>query len=103
MNGFWTASGAAEQAAIAASSAWNASYFTRRALWAGNRPRRVAASLLALLSAGVAIEALAGLPVADTSTEVARRVPLLLATTGVAYLVSYRPGAAASGDAEGSR
>lgn len=92
MNGFWSTTGAAQEAAIAASSAWSASYFTRRALCAASRARRVAAALLAVLFAGVALEALAGLPVADTTAEVARRVPLLLATTGVAYLVSYNAG-----------
>ncbi len=99
MNGFWTATGAAEQAAIAASSAWNASYFTRRALWAASRARRLAASLLAVLFGGLALEALAGLPVADHAAEVLRRVPLLLATTGIAYLVTSgtAPGAAGGG------
>jgi len=92
VHGFWSTTGAAQQAAIAASSAWGASYFACRALCAATRARRVAAASLAMLFAGVSLEALAGLPVADTAGEVARRVPLLLATTGIAYLVSFRPG-----------
>jgi hypothetical protein len=94
MHGPWTVTGAAEEAAIAASSAWNASYFARRAVarvstTGSERARRIAAAVLALLFAAVAIEALAGIPVADTSAEVVRRTPLLLATVSVAFLVSY--------------
>ncbi|MGE3961149.1 MAG: hypothetical protein AB7F65_05650 [Dehalococcoidia bacterium] len=84
--------GAAQHAAIAVSSAWNACYFALRLLRPGTRGRRLAAAVLALLFIALSVEALAGLPVAATSAEVARRTPLLLATTGVAILVSYRGG-----------
>lgn len=93
--------GAVQQAAIAASSIGSAVYFALRATAmpiaggpqtsAEARARRLAAALLALLLAGVAVEAIAGLPVASTSTEVVRRVPLLAATVGIAGLVAYRP------------
>jgi len=82
--------GAVQQAAIAVSSAWSAAYFALRVRH-GARGRRVAAGILALLFAAIAVEALAGLPVASTSAEVARRTPLLLATVSVALFVSYRP------------
>lgn len=87
MNGFWTAAGAAEHAAIAAGSAWNAGYFVRRA-WQASAPRRWAAGTLSLLFAGLAAESLAGLPVADTTAEVLRRAPLLLATLAVSVFVT---------------
>ena len=98
MNGFSSGSdlpsasivGAAQQAAIAVSGAWSALYFSLRAA-SGTGSRRLAAGVLALLFAAIAVEALAGVPVASTTTEVARRVPLLLATVSVALLVSYRP------------
>lgn len=96
MQGPWTVTGAAEEAAIAASSAWNASYFARRAFARvshDSRARRLAAGVLALLFAAIAVESLAGVPVADTSIEVGRRIPLLLATVSVAFLVSYGGGA----------
>lgn len=83
--------GAAQHAAIAVSSAWSGCYFASR-LRGGPRGRRVAAGILTLLFAAVAVEALAGLPVAATSAEVARRTPLLLATVGVALIISYRGG-----------
>jgi len=90
--------GAAQQAAIAVSSAWSALYFSFRLISRdaaahdeSSRARRVAAGILALLFAAIAVEALAGLPVASTPAEVARRVPLLLATVSVAFVVSYRP------------
>jgi len=82
--------GAVQQAAIAVSSAWSAAYFSLR-LKQGSHGRRVAAGILVLLFAAIAVEALAGLPVASTSAEVARRTPLLLATVSVALFVSYRP------------
>lgn len=85
--------GAAQQAVIAVSSAWSALYFVRQ-LTSGSRARRVAAAVLALLFVAIAVEALAGLPVASTSADVLRRTPLLLATTSVAFLVTYRPRAA---------
>lgn len=84
---------AAQQAAIAVTSAWSALYFARQ-LTSGARARRVAAAVLALLFVAITVEALAGLPVASTSAEVLRRTPLLLATTSVAFLVTYRPRAA---------
>ena len=82
--------GAAQQAAIAVSSAWSAVYFALRVTH-GPRGRHSAAGILVLLFSAIALEALAGLPVASTSSEVARRTPLLLATVSVALLVSYRP------------
>jgi len=85
--------GAVQQAAIAVSSAWSAVTFALR-LTHGPRVRRVGAAILVLLFAAIAAEALAGLPVASTSAEVARRTPLLLATVSVAIFVSYRPRAA---------
>lgn len=85
--------GAAQQAAIAVTSAWSALHFGRR-LTTGTRARRVAAAVLALLFVGIAVEALAGLPVASASADILRRTPLLLATTSVAFLVTYRPRAA---------
>lgn len=85
--------GAVQQAVIAVASAWSARYFVAH-VGSGPRGRRLAAGLLALLFVAVALEAVAGLPVADTSAEVWRRTPLLLATTGIAFLVSYRPRAA---------
>lgn len=88
MHSFWSASGAAEQAAIAAGSTWNAAYFGRRALH-GARARRVAAGTLALLFAGVAVEAFASIPVVASAAEVLRRVPLLLGTLTVAVLVAW--------------
>ena len=83
--------GAVQHAAIAVSSAWSAGYFVLR-LRRTSPARRLAAAALTLLFAAIAVEALAGLPVAATSTEVARRTPLLLATVGVALIVSYRGG-----------
>ena len=103
MNGFWTASGLVQHAAIVASSAWNASYFARRAIAGseghtpGERARRVAAGILALLFAALAVETLVGLPVASNGIEVARRTPLLLATVAVAFLVSYGPSSSTRG------
>lgn len=88
MNGFWSASGAAAHAAIAAGSLWNAAYFVRRTLH-GSRARRVAAGTLALLFVGIAVESLAAIAVSSTALEVARRTPLLLATLSIATLVSY--------------
>lgn len=85
--------GTAQQAAIAVSSAWSALYFVRQ-LASGAHARRVAAGVLALLFVAIAVEALAGMPVASTSAEVLRRTPLLLATTSVAFFVTYRPRAA---------
>lgn len=87
--------GAAQQAAIAVTSAWSAIHFSLRfrdrRSPEGARARRLAAGILALLFAAIAVEAFAGLPVADTSAEVVRRTPLLLATVSVALVVSYRP------------
>jgi len=96
VNGFWSATGAAQQVLIATSSALNASYFIRRAFGTpeGRQPslgRRLAAAALALLFAAIAVEAAAGIPVASTGFEVARRMPLLLATLTVAWLVGFTP------------
>ena len=85
--------GAAQQAAIAVTSAWSALHFVRQ-LNSGTHARRLAAAVLALLFVAIAVESLAGLPVASTSADVLRRTPLLLATTSVAFLITYRPRAA---------
>lgn len=90
MNGFWTGAGAAQQVIIAAASVWNAAYFTRRAR-SGSWARRLAAGLLALLFLGVGLEALAGVPVSASMAEVLWRMPLLLATTAIAWFVANRP------------
>ena len=46
---------------------------------------------MALLFAAIAVEAIAGVPVSSTALDVLRRMPLLLATTGIACLVGYGP------------
>ena len=85
--------GMLQHAAIAVSGAWSAAYFVAQSR-RGAGARRLAAGVLALLFAAITLEAVAGLPVASTATEVARRTPLLLATVSVACIVSYRPGGA---------
>ncbi len=90
MNGFWAGAGVAQQLALASTSASNAVYFAFR-LRSASGPRRLAAGLMMLLFTGIAVEAIAGVPVGMASTDVLRQMPLLLATTGIAYLVGYRP------------
>ena len=90
MGGLWTAIGLAQQAVIAVGGLWNATYFGLRAR-EGQRGRRVAAGLLALLFLAIALEALAAIPIGASAAEVMRRTPLLVATVGIAFVVSYRP------------
>ncbi len=75
----WSLAGAAEHAAIAVGGAWNAVYFVRR-VREDRGGRRVAAAVLALIFASIAVESVAGIGVASTAAEVARRAPLALAT-----------------------
>ncbi|MQC19244.1 MAG: hypothetical protein DWG83_01565 [Chloroflexi bacterium] len=89
VNGFWAGAGVVQQLAIAAASASNAVYFALR-LRSASGPRRLAAGLMTLLFVGIAVEAIANTPVSAVAADVLRRMPLLLATTGIAYLVGYR-------------
>ena len=93
MSGIWNLIAGAESAVMAASGGANAIYFARRAAGAGGA-RRVAASVLVGLFAGVALDGLSHLDgsLGGATAEVVRRAPLLVATIATTVLVRLGAG-----------
>ncbi len=86
VSALWDSAALVEDLASAGSSGFNAAYFAHRA-HAASGPRRLAATVLALLCGGTALQAAQHLVVADPgAAEVLARAPLLAANLAVSAL-----------------